>query len=490
MDRDDPNQYRDDGNPEDTAYGEGMPPENAEDTYEAASEWEQPVDDFADETAEDAEIVETDGLGPAGTEEEIDMYAEPEEPVEEEYVQKLADEDDEFASMEDEPPAPETGRNAGKIKPEKIPGQPSLLTRVLPYLGGGLAAVVLAFFGFQQFSGMMSAPAPQEMPVAENTPAPAPAPAPENLASTLPAPGNTQPANPPQPVWDAQPAGNNTATNNTTVLGNVPPPAAEPLPLPPPPAPAPVAEVVPSAPLPSSSAIPVPLPPPAPAAVPSAVPNTAIADMESKIADLTRQLSDLKSSQEQMSQKIQAAPQQPSVEESVRNASQALEERIKQLEQKVASAPASTASSSSAPAPSASTSAPAASEDAAKTDKPKRASRTRKGNGSTDFMASNLQREVNGKKASRTRKSALPSDDLSDMPSLSGRSWVLRSAVPGTAWLSQGVDSTDLKRVVPGDKVPGLGTIVSVRRWLAAGWSKEPRVPCVKSSNRALQRES
>jgi hypothetical protein len=51
--------------------------------------------------------------------------------------------------------------------------------------------------------------------------------------------------------------------------------------------------------------------------------------------------------------------------------------------------------------------------------------------------------------------------------------WILRSAQPGSAWLSQGPYSSDLRRVVPGDKVQGLGTVTAIRqsagRWVVEG---------------------
>jgi hypothetical protein len=65
----------------------------------------------------------------------------------------------------------------------------------------------------------------------------------------------------------------------------------------------------------------------------------------------------------------------------------------------------------------------------------------------------------------------MPVNDMGGAP-MGGGGWVLRSAQPGQAWLSQG-GSAELRRVQPGDKVPGLGTVVSVRmsagRWLVEG---------------------
>lgn len=96
--------------------------------------------------------------------------------------------------------------------------------------------------------------------------------------------------------------------------------------------------------------------------------------------------------------------------------------------------------------------------------------------------AEQLQREENAKLGivePGTAVSAAPPESPpvramaskhSSRPAKAG--WVLRSAQPGYAWLSQG-DSTELRRVIPGDKVAGLGTIVSVQQqaghWVVEG---------------------
>jgi hypothetical protein len=126
-----------------------------------------------------------------------------------------------------------------------------------------------------------------------------------------------------------------------------------------------------------------------------------------------------------------------------------------------------------------------------KTYKPARVktSRRSKGRAGGDTEASRLQREMNARYGAPGSMGSggmgggpLPTGPYSGnaadagMPVMAvnaaGGGWILRSAQPGSAWLSQGM-SSDLTRVIPGDKVPGLGTIVSVRmvggRWLVEG---------------------
>ncbi|NDE90328.1 MAG: hypothetical protein EB059_04205 [Alphaproteobacteria bacterium] len=290
------------------------------------------------------------------------------------------------------------------------------LMKYLPYIGGGLAAVLVAFFGFQQFMGS-SEPIAQQAPEHQNT-------------------------------WDAN-TQNNNVQNAQPAPNEFQQPVAQPAPQPvvPEAIPQPVAQVVAPAPLPTAVA-----------------PNP----LETRIAELTQQIETMRQTQEQLNQKVQtvaATPQQPAVDETSRAASKALEDRIAQLEQRIANQPAA----APAPAHNADFARPVRrnAEQATVEPKPRRAKK-----GSTDFMAVKKSRTARKQQRSvDTNVSALPERFAPvNRPYLN---WVLRSAQPGSAWLSEGPNSSDLRRVVPGDKVQGLGTITSIRqvagRWVVEG---------------------
>ncbi len=58
-------------------------------------------------------------------------------------------------------------------------------------------------------------------------------------------------------------------------------------------------------------------------------------------------------------------------------------------------------------------------------------------------------------------------------PTASKSNWVLRAATPGMAWVSPQPGSAELKRVVPGDSLPGIGQVTAIRqengRWIVEG---------------------
>lgn len=419
----------------DSFYDDAVPQESDELLEENPEQWEQPTDDFVEEEETTEAEVE------AAPAEEDDMYAEG--PVEEDYVQQVAEEQDDYGAHEgeDAPGAKKqndkkAGFGFGKKQAADAgttmgAAQPSAIARFLPYIGAGVAALVLGFLGFQQFSSSFSETQPASPLLAD-----------ANQAQQQPAadqfPAAQQPAQAENKGWDAMPSGQQQAQNNTPPQDNQ---AAQMLGLAPAPTPTEQPAAQPAAQIDTSAQQQVNAPTPAP---------SATTEMENRIAALTQQIEQMRATQTDLEQKLQAAQAAPPAEDS---AKKALEERIAQLEQKLTQASAASSESSSA------SDAPA----------PRRSSRSAKNSvSSTDFVASKTKRS----RKAATRKRDLEGD-VENAGTLNAGSWVLRSATPGAAWLSQGPYSSDLRRVVPGDKVPGLGTITSVRqvagRWLVEG---------------------
>jgi hypothetical protein len=292
--------------------------------------------------------------------------------------------------------------------------------KYLPYIGVGAVLLVLGFFGYQQISNMMNAEQTAML-----------APPPMQTASNEPPPVETPPPPAPPPASASPPVGTTTTTGEYILnSGTVPPPATVPAP---PSAPPPL-------PLPSGQLT----PPVSPA---------AMENIEQQLTMLKTQLDDIKRNQERIDEQfrnLQNAPPPPTLpDQAAQTGIRALEEKFAQLEQRVASAPS-----------------PAAAKNAAS------ASNTAETPaGQVDRPAAKPK-----KKAARKKASPLPGNDNQWQKPGSYRQammpWILRSAQPGTAWISQGMGS-ELQRVVPGDKIPGLGTIVSVRmvagRWLVEG---------------------
>jgi hypothetical protein len=452
MDRDDHK-----GRPQDEENGadnaepyEGSDQENPQGTdqdpaYSSAEggDWQdQPVDDFTDE-AQTAEATYAEDVNPEDRPPGEQAPATGEDgPVEDEYYQRLPEEGEAVAEGE-EMAAPEDMDTVQK------PG--SSLMGYMPYVAGTVILLILGFFGFQQFSGSFSSapsqPGPVEV-VADTPPTPLP---PQVAENTLPLP--PQPA----PMPDV-----NAVNPSPDVLA--PPPPDQRLPA--------------NAPSVITSNTPLPSP-----ATGSAQTQT---ELENHIVELNKQIEDLKASQAQLKQQLDtataAASQLPQANsEQAAAATHALEQRIAELEQRLQTqaaastpAPAATPSTPTATTPSSSDTnvlSPASTDTKPATPKRKKARKK-----STDFMANQLQREVNAHH--RSGRLVVPPDEsvppmaapLPTMPSAAG--WVLRSAQPGSAWISQGM-SPNLRRIVPGDKVPGIGTIVSIHqyagRWVIEG---------------------
>lgn len=430
MDRDDTS-----GNPEqdyldDTRYDDGPASHVREEEYAAGQEeWqEQPMDDFVEEGA-----TEQDGLPPPPP--KRDPFAE-EGPLEDDYVQQHGDEQDGMHAEEN--PTPQTS-SAPTATAAKIPAS---LTKMLPYAGGGIAVLLLAFFGFQQFSGSFS----------------------------------EQPAAPPVPdnSWDtsAQKSAAHEAANSTLLAPEQPAPHPSPSEAQNAPTPLPPAN--------TGNTMITPVENTSANNSPSATqPAPAVAQLESRIAELTQQIETMKQTQDQLNQKLQAATTTPpAAEEAAKAANQALIDRIAQLEEKLSASKAAPSSEQPVDAPAKSAKASKASKSHATrmtaadtsehqdSEPPKEESAQPSKKASTDFMA---------KRKSKKRRHKSEDDDMDMSPAggMAYGSWVLRSAQPGSAWLSQGVNSSDLRRVTPGEKVQGLGTIISIRqvagRWVVEG---------------------
>ncbi|MBY0427922.1 MAG: hypothetical protein K2Q32_01745, partial [Alphaproteobacteria bacterium] len=212
-----------------------------------------------------------------------------------------------------------------------------------------------------------------------------------------------------------------------------------------------------------------------------AVPNP----LEARITELTQQLDTMKQTQDQLNQKLQAATATPpSMDESSKAAQRALEDRIAQLEQKLTAAQSSsTSASSSAPAQSVDAPTSKAARRAAKraaaqlqtadaAPAEERSTSRHSKKGSTDFMAAKKSKRAKRHRSVEPNSTA-GTEGYAPMNSAPFQGWILRSAQPGSAWLSQGAYSSDLRRVVPGDKVQGLGTVTAIRqvagRWVVEG---------------------
>lgn len=421
---------------DDHFYDENPPQDGGEALEEDPAQWEQPTDDYVEEEEQGTEPQEA--AAP-----EDDMYAEG--PAEEEYVQQLPEEQDDYGAHEGEDMPGQVRRAAEKKKnfgfgsghQEATPALGNVaspLMRYLPYIGAGAAALVLGFFGFQQLkdSFVQSPSATDPMQIAEATP-PTEAPPPNQA--------------PPQ-KWDAQPAPSNTsqaaqmlglgsapASDSNAQANNVPPPAGNV---------APPASNEPIVPFQNQGGM----------------PSQRTVEMENKIAELNQQIAQMKVTQNDLEQKLQAAQAAPPAP-TEDSAKKALEDRIAQLEQKLSAANAAVASRP----------ALTASEDVPLPSRSSKVRRAKQESASTDFLAAKTQRKKSAAHASTKKRESRR--DVENAGSYHSISWVLRSATPGAAWLSQGPYSSDLRRVVPGDKVPGLGTITSIRqvagRWLVEG---------------------
>ncbi|MDX1922104.1 MAG: hypothetical protein SFW65_03115 [Alphaproteobacteria bacterium] len=438
MDKDDP--FRHGANPgsnqgnendfdDDARYDDAVTPSVREEEYAAGQEeWDQPID----ELAEDDQQLEAE---PAP---KRDPFAD-EGPLEDEYVEHehhAGDHDDGDQHHEEgheqehdleHDPDVDGPQQAAPSKASPLAGMkaPEGLMKQLPLIGGGIAALVIAFFGYQQFFGGEQA---ATTPSLEN----------QNTWDLQPGHSSTQHASnefqqpAPQPTPAPQPDATNTQPSQpTTMITPVATPVVDPAP---------------------QQQAPLPV---------AAAPNP----LEGRIAELTAQLEQMKQTQDQLNQKLAAATATPpSMDENSKAATQALNDRIAQLEQKLAAQPAPAPVSQTVDAPTKSST-----KATRMVDQDQPASTPRKSKrGSTDFMA------VKKSKAAKKRRAEPADDGFEPVASRSSfQGWILRSAQPGSAWLSQGPYSSDLRRVVPGDKVQGLGTVTSIHqiagRWVVEG---------------------
>ena len=418
--------------------------------FGAEGNWEQePVDDFVDE-AEVHEAIYDDELAEptAATVKEDEQNAHIDEAAEEEYYQQLPEE--------------EKAALVAEARSKKVMssfGEKAFLKRYLPYIGGGAFLLLLGFFGFQQMFAVKARPGPVQFPkMAKST---------DNNSD--------------EPIDNPDNERNRALTQSEhKEMAYAEPEALAPA-APPEPPPAEKLDTNPPKPLGPDIITPVAAPPQAPPT------------LESKLADLTTQLQEIKDSQQQIRQDIETKSADQAA-----SAAKALEERMAQLEERMNTmsvskpAPARAAPSTDAPSREEAATAPAADSTpvlpapqkeakeehkhtAATHREPRHAKKDRP---STDFMASQLQREMNsGGGVSKTPTSPPPQALAMARPPVpvytpppperSG-GWVLRSAQPGAAWISEGMSSR-LRRIVPGDKVPGLGTIISVHQF-AGHW--------------------
>ncbi len=414
---------------DDARYDDPNAPQVREEEYAAGQEeWDQPIDEFAEEEQ------------PAGAEPQPkhDPFAE-EGPVEDEFTEHAETEQDVEGSEEAEP-SPRTSESMmANMKP------PANLMKYAPYIGGGLAAVVVAFFGLQFLGG--ESPPISGQPSLENQNTWDSASAnPSQQNNTQQAANEFQPLQqqPEQPVQPA-PQPSSTSTNMITPTTEQPQNTQAPLPQ---------AETTQA---------------PAQQQAPSA--------LEARITELTQQLDTMKQTQDQLNQKLQAATATPpSMDESSKAAQQALVDRIAQLEQKLSSSQSSSSSASDIPAPSVDAPVGKASRKAKRpaptTDDASSDTTHSSKKASVDFMAAKKSKRSK-KRSSVEANSTSGTEGYSPTNSQSFQGWILRSAQPGSAWLSQGPYSSDLRRVVPGDKVQGLGTVTAIRqvagRWVVEG---------------------
>lgn len=388
--------------------------------YEAApdGEWnpEEPVDDFADHAAEqtlDDGAMEDEGL---------ESKAENDEPMEDDYVHQTPEHDADY-----QPSAEDTVVRAREAMAMQggAGGPLSGLMKYVPYGVAALLIAILGFFGVQQLSGSDAAV--------------------EQAAS------HRQ-----QHSADSSPPENNTTTNTVHDIASD---AATLMPAPDQTSPNQANDGQANHHAPSGQAVLEPVAPQQPLPAPVGQQPAAPAAMDSRIAEMSRQLEELKQNNAQLQQQLQAVPDV-----------KALESKVAELESKLAEK----SEASDRPATEASVLPQLKKDEGRDEGKPSKKTAANK-KASTDFMAVKSQHNHKKKKAKTARKQ--DQEDRSAMPAPMPREdtsagWVLRSAQPGVAWLSRGM-SSDLRRIVPGDKVPGLGTIVSIRqeagRWLIEG---------------------
>lgn len=409
---------------DDARYDDPNAPEVREAEYAAGQEeWDQPIDEFAEEEQQAVE---------EQPQQKHDPFAE-EGPVEDEFSEHAeADHDLEDNGEEPAPARHASSASTAGMKP------PSDLMKYLPYVGGGLAAVVIAFFGFQQFSGS-STPESARPSLEDHNTWDAASANPVKQDNVQQAANEFQQPATPQVEQQAQQQPSATSTNMIT------PTTTE---------------------VPNSQA-----------ALPQATQQQATNPLEARITELTQQLETMKQTQDQLNQKLQVATATPpSMDESSRAAQQALVDRIAQLEQKLSTTQSSSSSEAStqsvdAPTGKASRKSKRASQPAVDEPASEPTSRNSR-KASVDFMATKKSKRPK-RRQTVDANSTSGTEGYAPVNSQPFQGWILRSAQPGSAWLSQGAYSSDLRRVVPGDKVQGLGTVTAIRqiagRWIVEG---------------------
>ncbi len=371
---------------------------------------QQPVDDFTD-----SEPGYADEAGLA--EPQAGEIPEGEDVQDAEY---------EPADFEDEDMGEARSQAEQYLPPGMADGNKPAYLKYLPYAGGLAVLTVLGVLGWQQIQGMMAAPEePEPSPFAQ-----------------------VEPLAPPRE--EAPPPKTEVTKGPEYILEPVGAPQAQPQ--------EPARETMGTAPLP-----------------PASVPQQMESPLTQEVAALRRQLDEIRGNQERIDSELRALraapPPPPAADDGMKANLQALEEKIARLEQRVNKPVAKKPRKKKTSKKTRTASSRAKSEKKA----------------SSDFMASRLQREVNARmgRLSGARPStgsygtapgplptATPYPARPAPKPKAGGGWILRSAQPGSAWISEGM-STDLRRIVPGDKVPGLGTIVSIRmvagHWLVEG---------------------
>ena len=413
---------------DDARYDDPNAPEVREAEYAAGQEeWDQPIDELAEEEQSAAA---------QPPQQKHDPFAD-EGPVEDEFSEHAEGEHEiEEPGEESAPSSARSNASAAGMKP------PSSLMKYLPIVGGGVAAVVIAFFGLQQFMGGSETPSTQPSLEHQNTWDSASANPPQNNSTTQTAANEFQPLQQPEQQAEQQPAVQQPSETSSNMI-------------------TPTATQNTQAPLPQGETTTTP-------------PQQASNPLEARITELTQQLETMKQTQDDLNQKLQAATATPpSMDESSKAAQQALVDRIAQLEQKLSSASSSSSEASpsiDAPAGKASRKSKrtAATTDDSSSDTTSRNSKK----ASVDFMAAKKTKRPK-RRASVDANSTSGTEGYAPMNSRPFQGWILRSAQPGSAWLSQGATSSDLRRVVPGDKVQGLGTVTAIRqvagRWIVEG---------------------
>lgn len=96
---------------------------------------------------------------------------------------------------------------------------------------------------------------------------------------------------------------------------------------------------------------------------------------------------------------------------------------------------------------------------------------------STDEPEEVAQPPVQKKSSAKTKKQRVAEKDSdSDVAETPSKNWILRSAAPNRAWISQSTSSQDLREIHVGDNIPGVGRITGIElrgdAWIVHGTKK------------------